>query len=189
MPVSINNTTLTFNDGTTQTTAASPSSYVGPRVQAFTSNGTFTVPAGVTAVKVSATGGGGGGGGTSNGGAGGSSSFGGLVVGGGGAGGGRGFDNGTECVTATGPAGGASTNIPYQYSNFSLAGSRGNPGNGGAGSPSFCTGGGGGTGSQGVGYVTGLTPGANITVTIGAGGTAGGGGSTVGQPGAIAVEW
>lgn len=188
MPVSINNTTLTFNDATTQTTAAV--SYTGTRVQLFTSSGTFTVPAGITAVKVSASGGGGGGGGGgANGSPGGSSSFGSSVIAGGGSGGGRGFDNGVECVQNGPTAGGSSTNIPYNYSNFSLNSTRGN--GGGGGGASGCGAGGGGTGSQGVGYVTGLTPGSNITVTIGAGGS-GGGGTVVGQTGqagVIAVEW
>jgi len=188
MPISINNTTLTFNDATTQTTAAT--AYVGPSVQSFTASGTFTVPTGITKVKVSAIGGGGGGGGGGTvGGNGGNSSFGSSVVGGGGAGGGRGFDNGIEC--AVGPSGtqGSSTNIPYNYSNFSLTGTYGTGGS--PGGQQGCGASGGGGGSQGVGYVTGLTPGASITITIGGGGAGGTGGTagTAGSAGAIAIEW
>jgi len=60
MPVSINNTTLTFNDGTTMTTAAGAGA---AGAQLFTSNGTFTVPAGASNLTVYVLGGGGGGGG------------------------------------------------------------------------------------------------------------------------------
>ena len=56
MPITIGNTTVTFNDSTTQSSAR-----VGPGIQVFTSGGTFTVPAGITAVKVTVFGGGGGG--------------------------------------------------------------------------------------------------------------------------------
>lgn len=51
-----------FPDNTTQTTAASVSTYAGANAQFFTSGtSTFTIPAGVTAVKVTVVGGGGGG--------------------------------------------------------------------------------------------------------------------------------
>jgi hypothetical protein len=53
---------ITFPDGTIQNTAASAAFING---QAFTSSGTFTIPAGVTGIKVTLAGGGGGGGGTS----------------------------------------------------------------------------------------------------------------------------
>lgn len=113
MPVSINNTTLTFNDGTTQTTAGGP--YTGARGQAFTTSGTFTIPTGVTALKVTVVGGGGGGGG---------------------------------CQQDGGNSGG---------------------GGGGAGS--------------GVQFFTSLTPGATLSVTVGAGGNAGSGGGGNGGTG------
>jgi hypothetical protein len=48
-----------FNDGTTQSTAAAG----GIRSQVFTGSGTFTIPTGVTALKVTVIGAGGGGGG------------------------------------------------------------------------------------------------------------------------------
>jgi hypothetical protein len=56
MAVSISGTTLTFNDATTMTTAAT--AYPGPRSQLFTSSGTFTVPTGITSVLVTVVGGG-----------------------------------------------------------------------------------------------------------------------------------
>lgn len=109
MPISIENDVLRFNDNSTQITAANPSVYVGMRSQVFTSSGTFTIPAGINAIKVSLQGGGGGGGGAAY-----------------------------------------STN----YGTF---------GNGGAG----------GNGGYAEGYLTGLTPGNTLTITIGAGGAGG----------------
>jgi hypothetical protein len=50
---------ITFNDATQQNTA-----YLGSRGQAFTANGTFTIPTGVTAIKATIVGGGGGTGGS-----------------------------------------------------------------------------------------------------------------------------
>ena len=64
-PNSNTNRTLTLPDstGTIATTADLPaSSYIGTQGQVFTSSGTFTVPAGITAVKVTVIGGGGSGG-------------------------------------------------------------------------------------------------------------------------------
>lgn len=52
---------LTSN-GTTWTSAAPSSTFIGSQGQVFTSSGTFTVPTGVTAVKVTVVGGGGNGG-------------------------------------------------------------------------------------------------------------------------------
>jgi hypothetical protein len=136
MPISINNTTLTFNDATTQTTAGGP--YVGMRAQTFTSSGTFTIPTGVTALKITVCGGGGGSGGNQGGSGGGGSGGGGgagvqyftsltpgntltVTVGGAGAAGNAGQNNGgtggtssvasgTQSITtlsATGGGGGA----------------------------------------------------------------------------------
>lgn len=51
---------LLTSNGTTWTSAAAPSSYSGVTSQVFTSNGTFTIPSGVTKVKVTVVGGGGG---------------------------------------------------------------------------------------------------------------------------------
>lgn len=86
---SIGSSGVTFPDATTQSSAGGP--YVGERGQLFTASGTFTVPAGVTAVKVTCMGGGGGSAGTSRdaggGGTGGTSSFGALASATGGTGG------------------------------------------------------------------------------------------------------
>lgn len=54
----LTSTGITFSNSTSQASA-----YIGNRGQVFTANGTFTVPAGVTAVKVTVVAGGGGGGG------------------------------------------------------------------------------------------------------------------------------
>ena len=55
-------TGVTFPDSTTQTTAFTGGYVSGIGGQAFTASGTFTIPTGVTAVKVTVVGGGGGGG-------------------------------------------------------------------------------------------------------------------------------
>jgi hypothetical protein len=59
MTITVGGSTITFPDSTTQSTAGGP--YVGQRSQVFTSSGTFTVPTGVTAVRVTIAGAGGGG--------------------------------------------------------------------------------------------------------------------------------
>lgn len=56
MPTTLQNLNVLFNDNSTQGTA-----WTGFRAQAFTGNGTFTIPTGVTAIKVTVVGGGGGG--------------------------------------------------------------------------------------------------------------------------------
>lgn len=56
MASSLNGTGVTFSDSTSQASAR-----VGPRGQVFTSSGTFTIPAGITAIKVTVVGAGGGG--------------------------------------------------------------------------------------------------------------------------------
>lgn len=85
-----------FPDGTTQTTAAGASSPIPAGSQRFTSNGTFTVPAGVTRIMVEVWGAGGGGGGAAwagTGATGGTSSFGPLISATGGTGGTPGGDS------------------------------------------------------------------------------------------------
>lgn len=57
MPATLNNTGVLFNDSSQQSTA-----YIGHRVFFTASNNTFTPPAGVTSIKITAIGGGGGGG-------------------------------------------------------------------------------------------------------------------------------
>lgn len=54
MATTLGNGTVSFGDSSTQNIA-----WVGPRGQAFTSSGTFTIPTGITRVKVYVTGGGG----------------------------------------------------------------------------------------------------------------------------------
>lgn len=56
MGSSLNGTGITFSDSTSQASART-----GPGYQLFTSSGTFTVPAGISTVKVTCIGGGGGG--------------------------------------------------------------------------------------------------------------------------------
>ncbi len=100
MASSLNGTGVAFSDSTAQATA-----FLGGRGQVFNANGTFTIPTGITAVKVTVIGGGGGG-------------------------------------------------APY----FNC------------GSNGSC----GGAGGSAIKYLTGLTPGATLTVVRGAGGTVGG---------------
>lgn len=160
MPVSINNTTLTFNDGTTQTTAASASSYVGIKSQVFTSNGTFTIPSGITALKVTLIGGGGGGGAYTNEGAAGGGAGAtcikyltgltpgntlSVVVGAGGAGG----------VYYSGSAGGQSYVASGTQTITALYANGGSGGQGAGGPGMGMTGGAGGTASNGTINITG----------------------------------
>ena len=178
--------------------------------QLFTSNGSFTVPAGVTVVWITAISGGAGGGGGINGGDydsgkggnGGVTSFGAFLSLIGGAGGG-----GASQYSGNIAAGGTNslTDVPpsASYAN-------GNPGNtnNGAGGPgwysSFGKGGDGGTGSRRGGggasgvfikdYPIPVTPGAAIPITIGSPGSPGvgnGGGrnGANGGPGALLVSW
>jgi len=101
-----NGNVLTSN-GSAWTSAASTSNYIGDQGQRFTANGTFTIPTGVTAIKV-------------------------TVVAGGGAG-----ATGTQGLCCI-------------------------PG---------ATGGGGGAGGAAIKYLTGLTPGNTIAVTVGGAGS------------------
>ena len=57
MATTVGGTNITYNDTTVQGTA-----YRGIRATVFTANGTFTIPTGVTVLKVTVVGGGGGGG-------------------------------------------------------------------------------------------------------------------------------
>lgn len=191
----------------------STSSYVGGRGQVFTSSGTFTVPAGVTAVKVTAYGGsGGGGGGAVNasqpqqgtGGTGGASSVAGSSLSA------TGGSGGTGSNASAGGSGGSATNSAFGVSPGNSgsngsgcgpggAGGRGpfnNGGNGGAGAAlggggQAVGGGGGGTGGGGIAFLTGLTPGGTIAVTVGAGGGGGTGYNAGGAGGAggVMIEW
>jgi hypothetical protein len=228
-------TTLTPTDATTQTLTL-PSgtgtlaltSQLGVLSQVFTSSGTFTIPAGISAVKVTVVGGGGAGacqtmtnypGGS----VGGTSSFGSYVTctgghtgqqqnTGGTAGyGGTASTSGTAyAITATGFYGGAGggTGILSGYQTQGVGGSTGF----GIGTGSFipatsvaanglgygCGGSGndGGAGGGGAGaaiaWITGLTPGNTITVTVGSGVTGNNyssGYGAAGNNGIVIVEW
>jgi len=176
-----------YSNGTNwySTALASVSSTI-PSIQVFTSSGTFTVPAGVTKVRVYVTGGGGGGSyvaGCANysGGTGGTSSFG-------------------PYASATGGGGGSAGNSPAtggtgSGGDLNMQGGYGLPNNGstgGAPGGSFfglSYGRGGTTGNFNEGYgagggtamkiISGLTPGNTVTVTVGAVGS-GGSGATAG---------
>jgi len=195
--------TTAANGGVTSvngsTGAVSLPAAVGVLGQVFTANGTFTVPAGVTAVKVSICSGGGGGGGgafsgATSGGSGGSSSFGSYVVIGT-SGGGAGSSNqsaGTHSG-ANGTSGSITGGTSYVLPSIT---GRGGNGVGGQNTTLICCGttpctniGGVGGSSSTVGYVTGLTPGGSVTVTVGAAGTAGSPNGTAGVAGFVLIEW
>jgi hypothetical protein len=164
-------------------------------MQVFTSSGTFTVPAGITKVKVTVISGGGGGGGFSvNGGAGGTSSFGAFCSATGGGGGARRSVGGQPGVPGVGSGGnlnftGSSNNSALGYGAVSYSASLNGLGYGGGGA-----GGGddpGGTGGCGGGtieIISGLTSGGTVSVTVGGGGSAGDS-SGAGSAGVVVVEW
>jgi len=218
MSITQSGTSITFNDSTTQSSAALP----GVLAQLFTSSGTFTVPSGVTAVKVTCIGGGGGTGINSSG-AGGTSSFSTyLTASGGNPGNNTGFGNGgTPGGTANnGPSLNGGVGAAFNYGGNSICGGGapggnayttnygscppiyitypgyGPTGGGGLNSAPLSTAwgcgsglyGGGGGSAMAIGYVTGLTPGGTVTVTIGSGGNAGNYGSA-GIRGYVLVEW
>jgi hypothetical protein len=211
MGTTLTNTGITFNDATVQTTAAAPSAYIGGRGQVFTASGTFTVPTGVTSIKVTVTGGGGGGGGEQSAGStGGTSSFGAYCTASGGAGGTAGDPTaissggigasgdinikGSQGWGATGVAplisvGGGSI---YSAGGVGVSANGVSYGSGGSGGSGYSGAGGAGAGGgTAIRMITGLTPGSAISVTIGAGGNRGGysypGG--YGVAGIVVVEW
>lgn len=203
-----------ISNGTSWASSAAP--YAGSKGQIFTSSGTFTVPAAVTAVKVTVIGGGGGGAGDGAAGTGGTSSFGaycsatggtasiggGSNTGGTGSGGDLNQIGGTGQPFASGAAGVSS--VPFRFSDFTnnqigvpgtgaFGSGGGYTGNGlqtptGYGSGGYGTFTGGGGGGIAIKYATGLTPGGTVSVTVGSGGTAGSGGSA-GTAGIVVVEW
>lgn len=188
---------LTSNGSSAPTWAAAPGGFTA--MQIFTSSGTFTIPAGKTTVKVTVIGGGGGGAsqgscfGNQTGNAGGNSSISSgtqsitTVTGNGGSGGttsaGTGNTGGTATNGDVNITGGGSS-IAARTGGSSLFGFGGNPtnqpnssgaagglygGGGAGGNTGNLTGG--GAGGTAIKYLTGLTPGNTITVTVGAGGT------------------
>ena len=183
-------------DGSALTNLPIPtSSYAGGRGQVFTSSGTFTVPTGVTAIKVRGCSGGGGGGSAAGSSNGGTTSFGSYCS----ATGGKSNSNGGAGGVATGGAininggGGTTTGVGLcgvtgLFGGGQVAGSVTGHGNGcyhsGSG-PALLNGGGGGYFER---YITDLTPSDTIAVTIGAGGS-GSVGSAKGVAGICIVEW
>lgn len=158
----------------------------------YRSSGTFTVPTGVTSVKVRGCGGGGGGGGGFALGStdGGTTSFGSYCSATGGTSGNNGGTGGVATGGDINAAGGARTGA-----GGGLCGGTGLFGGGSTPSPVTGYGNGGfyekyhgGGGGYFERYVTDLTPGSSITVTIGAAGTAANGG-VAGGPGICIVEW
>jgi len=164
----------------------------GIRGRVFTASGGFTVPEGVTAIKVRGGGGGGGaGGGSRNGG---TTSFGAYCsatggianpsggIGGVATGGDINLGGGTRSTTAGGLCGGSG-----MFGGHTHVSPVTGYGNGGRyiTNSSNTDGGGGGYFEK---YITGLTPGVVIAVTIGAGGSSSIA-SFSGSPGLVIVEW
>jgi len=159
----------------------------------FTSNGTFTIPSGVTNVKVTVVGGGAGGygGGTTPGNAGSSTVASGTqtistITGGGGAGWST-FAGGTATGGDINSSGGSGPTLGYNSGSYSINGARGGTSMFGQGPGVYGSGGngavdtngyatpleGGGGGATAIKWLTGLTPGATLAVTVGAGGSKG----------------
>lgn len=191
------------------TAASNGGSYAGPSSTVYTTAGsfTFTIPAGVTKIKATVVGGGGGAGyqlgcTTYNGIAGGTSSVAsgtqtistvsatggsaglgtGMTVSGGlGSGGDTNQRGGGFVSYAAGASSQSFGSIP-----ISPGSTNGVLGVGGMFNNGFQSGGGGG--GTATKWLTGLTPGNTLTVTVGAGGASGGGGGT-GGPGAVIFEY
>ncbi len=189
MPITVSGTSITFNDATTQTTAPA---ITGASGQVFNSNGTFTIPTGVTKLKVTVVGGGAAGTGSNSNECGNPSA--------GNAGGASSVASGNQSISSiTGNGGGyGSANAQGANGNgvggdINVAGSRGDSltfgglyayGVGGGGA--FA---GGGAGGTAIKWLTGLTPGANLAVTRGAGGNGSGVQFGNGQAGIVIFEW
>jgi hypothetical protein len=137
-------TGISVTNGTGSITIASTvTSLPGAQGQAFTSSGTFTIPSGVTAIKMTIVGGGG---------AGGAGNAGGYPVGGGGGGGGAaikyltGLTPGNTLTVTVGAAGGTSSVASGTQSITTVSATGGTAGTSGASSGA---GGAGGLGSSG----------------------------------------
>jgi len=194
---SIGSSGVTFPDSTTLASAGGI--IPGLKSQIFNSSGTFTVPTGVTAIKVTCVGGGGGAGNNAggNGNAGGATTFSNVSANGGnggaysggagnpGNGGGSSLAFGFTAFTAyQAPCNGTYVSTPSPSGPFTYSNNVGTGAYQGCTSAGHCGGGGG----VGIGYLTGLTPGSNISVTVGAAGnnasyTSGS------KAGAVIVEW
>jgi hypothetical protein len=158
---STNGNILTSN-GTTWTSAAPVSTFIGSQGQVFTASGTFTVPANVTAVKVTVLGGGGNGGASSGG------SF--SYCGGGGGGG-----LAVRYVTGLTPAGTVAVTVGGIAGTSSFGAFASATGGASVTPADTSAGGAGGAGSSGTYNIAGGSGGAGVGDSSGAGG--GGGGS------------
>jgi hypothetical protein len=207
MAITVSGTAITFPDATSQTTAFSVT-YAGAGGQVFTSSGTFTIPTGVSKVKVSVVGGGGGA----------ANNPGCCPFTSGSAGNTSSVASGTQTistVSATGGAGGVAgstnaggtgsggdinirgvsslTNGPWGAIT-TLFGQLGTSalspiyGGGGVNFNYGTTYGAGGSGGNAIKFLTGLTAGNTLTVTVGTGGAGGNGGQT-GATGIVVIEW
>ena len=152
----------------------------GMRTTTFTASGTFVVPSDVTQVWVEVAGGGGGGAGQGIGGAGGASSFGSVSASGGGAGSSLNISLGTSVSSG---ANGAGSGGDHNFSGS--GGSRGCGGFSNDGGTQYI-GTSGGDGGRATSVLA-VTPGASISVTVGAGGSAGSNGGRAGSAGWVTV--
>lgn len=193
---------LLTSTGTTWTSSPPASTYVGSGGQVYTSGiNTFTIPTGVTALKVTVVGGGGSGQGATG--------PCGCTVANGNTGGTSSVSSGTQTIStisATGGTGGMNTaangglgsggdlnNRGMQQNNSGTSifssqtiNAAGVNGAGGGGQKT------GGAGGSAIKFLTGLTPGNTLTVTIGAGGAQVGTSPYIGYAGGngvVMIEW
>lgn len=198
MPSSLNGTGVLFNDSTQQNTA-----YLGVRATAYTTAGTstFTIPTGVTALKITVVGGGGS-----------SNYLSGCTTISGVSGGTSSVSSGTQTISTISATGGAGQPAVAA----AAAGGAGSGGllNGRGGGGDVRTGGGSfryygasifsfsnaadagvlgagatsaGSGGHAITFLTGLTPGNTLSVTRGAGGAVGT--ALSGGAGVVLIEW
>lgn len=195
---------LLTSNGSVWTSASAPSGYSGPSSTTYTTAGsfTFTIPTGITKIKATVVGGGGGGSGK-------------VACGpnvAGSSGGTSSISSGTQTISTVSATGGSGATA----SGASASGGTGSGGdfNGSGGASSGFTGGsifsmpkvstagvlgaGGGSlisgaaGGNAIKWLTGLTPGNTISVTVGAGGAGGsgsGGTGTAGGEGVVLFEY
>lgn len=180
-------TGITVTSATGAVTVNATSLYAGPRGQVFNSNGTFTIPTGITALKVTVMGGGGGGAGQSS-----NCNCNANPVSGG-EGGASSIASGTQSISTMTANGGGGAVVGVGANQGTVSGQAINGAS--IASNALATGGSGpygfngGLGGRGIQFYTGLTPGANLAVTRGAGGNAGGVQSTAGSGGIVLIEF
>lgn len=205
MTITVGGTSITFNDATVQTTAfTGAGSSPGQSATTYTTAGsyTFTIPSGVTKIKVTVVGGGGCStytlcGGTAGGNTGGTSSVSSgtqtiSTVSATGGAGGIGISNifrlgGLGSGGALNGYGGATDRVVGGVSHFSGPNSNGSNSVLGAGATNagFT---GAAAGGIAIQWFTGLTPGATLSVTVGSSANPGGAG-TAGGPGVVTFEY